>query len=102
MRVKWKDEEILALSELDKKVICNDIHEDIFEEDMKRRLRYILQHKVERCEQRLIDEWLPKLRADKSISAIPNTREGMLNMIFSHPSYKCRKTREAEAAVAGK
>lgn len=100
MKIKWQDEEILALSDLDKQVICNDINEDEFEEDMKRRLRYILQHKVEQCEKRLIDEWLPKLRADQSIASIPNSRDGILNLIFSHRQYKSRKIREAEAAAA--
>lgn len=100
MKVKWQDEEILALSEIDKQVICNDIHEDEFEADMKRRLRYILQHKIERCEKRLVDEWLPKLRADSSIASIPNNRDGLLQLIFSHPQYKCRKTRELEAEAA--
>jgi len=53
MKVSVDDQEIFRLSETQKKVIMNDIPSDIFDEDMKRRLHYILDHKYQECFKRL-------------------------------------------------
>jgi hypothetical protein len=92
MKISVNDQELFTLSEIQKKVIKNDIHEDIFEEDMKRRLHYILNHKYERCFERLKNEWLPKLK--ERVSSIPTNEYDLAELIFSQPDYKSRKSRE--------
>ena len=57
MKISVDDQECFCLNETQKKVIKNDISEDVFDEDMKRRLQYILMHKYERCFERLKQEW---------------------------------------------
>jgi len=47
MKIACDGKEILVLSDIQKMVIKNDIHSDIFESDMKRRLEYIVTHPAE-------------------------------------------------------
>jgi len=89
-------DQVFALNETQCKVICNDIHEDAFDADMKRRLEYILMHKYEQCFKRLKEEWEPKLAASGAKS-IPTDKDEFAKVVFSQPNYKCRKQREALA-----
>lgn len=98
MKISVNDQELFTLSDTQKKVICNDIHADIFEDDMKRRLNYILMHKYERCFQRLKAEWEPKLK-DAGVASIPLDNDAFAELVFSQPNYKCRKTRENESQL---
>lgn len=59
------------------------------------RLSWILQHKYERCLERLKLEWLPKLEA-RGISEIPSDDEFFAELIFSQSDYKDRLTREED------
>lgn len=95
MKISVDDQELFRLSETQKKVIKNDISEEIFDEDMKRRLQYILTHKYERCFERLKKEWEPKLKAS-GIKMIPTDNDEFAQLVFSHESYKNRSQREAD------
>ena len=101
MKIKVDNEELFELSETQKKVIKNDILEEIFEEDMKRRLHYILNHKYERCLERLKQEWIPKLQAS-GVKSIPLDGEEFAELVFKHPEYKNRSQREALLKSQGK
>ena len=95
MKIKVDNVEIFELIETQKKVIKNEIPEDIFEDDMKRRLEYILKHKYERCFDRLKKEWEPKLAA-KGVESIPTNKDVFAELVFSQEEYKSRKARDAE------
>lgn len=95
MKISVNDIELFTLSEAQKKVIMNDISSDIFDEDMKRRLQYILTHKYERCFKRLKEEWDPKL-ASLGIEMIPTNPDAYAELIFNQPTYKDRKQRDLE------
>lgn len=97
MKISVNDQELFTLNEAQKKVICNDIHADIFDEDMKRRLHYILSHKYERCFARLKAEWDTKLK-ENGVDMMPTDPDKYAELVFSQPNYKCRKTREVEAS----
>lgn len=94
MKISVDDQEIFRLSETQKKVIRNDIHDEIFEEDMRRRLHYILTHKYERCFERLKKEWEPRLKA-KGIQIIPTNEDAFAELVFSQPDYMNRSERES-------
>jgi len=98
MKISVDDQELFTLSEFQKKVMCNDIKEDIFEDDMKRRLQYILTHKYERCFKRLKDEWEPKLKASGAKS-IPLDEEEFAKVVFEHPDFMNRSARDAASAI---
>lgn len=95
MKVKLNDKEILSLSETKKKVIQADIHADEFEKDCERRLCYVLEHKFERCLERLKLAWQDKLK--ERYDAIPTDPEKLAELILSQPEYKDRKARDQEA-----
>jgi hypothetical protein len=97
MKISVNDKELFKLSETQKAVIQNDIHADEFEDDMNRRLQYILNHKYERCLERLKLEWLPKLKS--RVSSFPSDDEQLAKLILSQPDYKCRKTRDDEQKI---
>lgn len=95
MKISVDNTELFELNETQKKVIKNDIPSDIFEDDMKRRLQYILMHKYERCFERLKKEWEPKLIA-RGLESIPTNKDSFAELVFSQPEYKDRKSRELE------
>jgi hypothetical protein len=95
MKIKVNEKEILSLSETKKKVIQADIHADEFEKDCERRLCYILEHKFERCLERLKLAWQERLK--ERYEAIPTDPEKLADLILSQPDYKDRKTRDLEA-----
>lgn len=96
MKISVDDVELFTLSEMQKQVIKNDISEDIFDADMKRRLHYILTHKYERCFARLKQEWDVKL-AQNGVDMIPTNPDAYAQLVFSQPNYKDRKSRDTAA-----
>lgn len=95
MKISADDKEVFTLSETQKKVIQNDIPSEIFEEDMKRRLKWVLiDEKYTRCMDRLRKEWEPRLKEDGARS-LPTHDEEFAEMVFAHPEYKNRSQRDA-------
>ena len=97
MKISVNDAKLFELSEVQKNVIKNDIPEEIFDEDMKRRLEYILTHKYERCFERLKKEWEPKLA--QRVESVPTNKDTFAQLVFSQPDYKNRTEREAETIL---
>ncbi len=52
--------------------------------------------KINQCRKRLIREWQPRLFADPAVTTIPGDEDGFITVVFAHPDYKDRATREAE------
>ena len=44
----------------------------------------------------MIQEWLPKLYADESVSSIPASEDELVAMIIARDDYKDRAARDAE------
>jgi len=84
------------ITETQKDVICNDIKREDFDCDMKRRLKWILDHKYTRCYGRLKKEWEPKLIA-RGAESLPTDPDAFAQLVFSQPDYKDRSTRDLEA-----
>jgi len=93
MKIQVDGKEVLNLNNTKKKVIQNDIPSEIFQEDMERRVSHVLQHKYERCFERLKRDWEPKLR--ERMSSIPTDSDELAELIFSQPDYKNRSQRES-------
>ena len=96
MKISVDNIELFELSEIQKRVIQNDVNADIFEDDMKRRLQYILMHKYERCFARLKQEWDSKL-AQNGVESVPTNPDAYAQLVFAQPNYKDRKARDLEA-----
>lgn len=95
MKISVDDQELFTLSETQKLVIQNDIHSDFFDSDMKRRIKYILMHKYERCLERMKKEWDEKLKAN-AVESIPLDPDKYAELVFSQPNYKNRAKRDIE------
>lgn len=93
MKISVNDQELFTLSETQKQVIQNDIHVEMFDADMKRRLQWILMHKYEECFKDLKKEWDDKL-AKNGIKMIPTDPEEYAQLVFAQPNYKDRAARE--------
>ena len=49
--------------------------------------------KVNNCKKRMIDEWMPKLYADKSVTQIPDDDDEKIVLIVARDDYKNRAER---------
>ena len=97
MKVSVNDKLLFELTDVQKKIIKNDIRAEIFEEDMKRRLFHVINHKYEQCYKRLKDEWEPKLAERDVEYSNKISPPELANIIFAQPDYKDRSAREKEA-----
>lgn len=97
MKISVNDQELFTMSEMMKQVIGNDIPIEVLEEDLQRRIAYIIAHKYERCFERLKKEWEPKLVAS-GIASIPTDKDAFAALVFSQPDYKNRSARELDVA----
>ena len=86
--------EVFELTETKKKVIQNEILSSVFEDDMRRRVKYIVQHKYQNCFERLKKHWEPKLKG--RVESVPLDEEAFANLVFSQEDYKDRTARFAE------
>jgi len=93
MKISVNDKELYTLTDIQKQVIQNDVPLDIFEEDMKRRLQWVLMHKYEVCFKDLKEIWDQKLIAN-GVSMVPTDPDEYAKLVFSQPNYKNRSARE--------
>ena len=94
MKISVDGKDLFELSDIQKQVIMNDIHEDVFDEDMKRRLQYILMEKYENCFKRLKAEWDDKLVA-AGVKAFPADKDEYAALVFGQKNYMDRKSRDS-------
>jgi len=93
MKISVDDIELVTLTETQKKVIKNEVKEEIFEEDMRRRILWVLlDQKYKHCFERLKKEWEPRLKAN-GVTSVPLDDEAFAELVFSQPNYKSRSQR---------
>jgi hypothetical protein len=95
MKIFVDQEQVLDVTDNMKAVIKHDIPEDVFDADMKRRVRYIIEHKYEQC----FDEFKKygeQLLRDNGVAMIPTDRDAFIQLVISQPNYKDRIARDAE------
>lgn len=94
MKISVNDKELFTLSDIQKQVIKHNIPAAIFDEDMNRRLQWVLIHKYEECFKALKAEWDPKLKAN-NVTMVPTDPDAYAELVFAQPNYKDRAAREA-------
>lgn len=95
MKISVNDEPLYVLSDTQKKVIKHDVLEEIFEDDMKRRLQWVLMHKHDQAYARLKEEWDKKL-AENGVRAVPTDPEQYAKLVFEQPNYRSYKQKMAQ------
>jgi len=93
MKFSIDGKEIFSLSETQKKVLKHVLHTESFDEDIARRVRYIIESKYKSCMQQLKASWIPKLKGN-NVNSIPLDDEKLAELIFEQPGYENRSTRE--------
>lgn len=95
MKILLNDLELFSLTETQKQIMQNNILSEIFEDDIKRRLEWVIMHKYEECCRELKQEWDAKLVAN-GVKMVPSDIQEYAQLVFSQPNYKNRSQREAE------
>jgi hypothetical protein len=96
MKVSVNEQELYTLSDLQKLVIKDYIHDDVFEDDMKRRLHWILHHLYDQAFLQLKSVWDIKL-VENGVKMVPTEKDEYAKLVFSQPNYKDRAARDLEA-----
>ncbi len=94
MKVLLGDEVLFEIDDHMMKLLAHDLIDPISE--IKRRLRWVIEHKCDKCFDRLHSEWTSLDASGESklsrsgITSIPTSKTEIANMIFAHPEYKNR------------
>ena len=93
MKISVDDIELFTLTDTQKKVIKNDVQEQVFEDDMRRRIKWVLlDEKYQRCFEKLKKEWEPRLKAS-GVTSVPLDDQAFAELVFSQPDYQNRSQR---------
>lgn len=92
MKISVDGVDLFELAEIQKKVIKNEILSNIFDEDMKRRLKWVVMHKYDQIFKKLKEDWEPKL-VDAGVESIPTDKDAFAELVFSQPGYKDKASR---------
>jgi len=57
-----------------------------------------IQHLAEVYQEKLINQWLPRLRADPDVGPVPANDQAIVDLIMVHPTYRTRFQADAEAS----
>ena len=52
--------------------------------------------KIEKCRERMIREWQPKLFADPAVTQMPADTDAFIAMVLARPDYSNRAARESK------
>lgn len=94
MKIIAGDKEVCVISETQKKIIADDVAANV-EADIMRRIKWVIDHKVEHQLGKLKAQWLPRLK-ERGVDAIPLDDMKLAELIFSQPDYKDAQARSAE------
>jgi len=83
MKISLNDEELFTLSEIQKKVIQDEIPLDIFEDDMKRRIQYIIDQPCKRFINQNSQSAREFLKS-KNVSSVPSDKMEFAALVFEH------------------
>ena len=96
MKIDVDGRELLEVTQDDIEILEYVIVSEFLEDDLKRRIKWIIEHKIERCYERFKNEWIPQLEDDPSVRTIPLNVKALFNMVKVRPDYKDRSARVAE------
>lgn len=89
MKISVNDKELYTLTPTQLQVLGDAINSDL-QEDLKRRLKWVLIHKFEEVMKDMKSEWIPKLQAN-GVTMMPIDNEEFARLVFSQPNYVSKK-----------
>lgn len=93
MKISINDKELFTVNDTQKKVIMDYIPSDSFEDDMKRRLQWVIMHLYEDAFKKLKERNEP-LIIKNGIESIPTDPDKYAQLVFSLPQYQDREARD--------
>lgn len=93
MKIEVNGVEIMMLTDIQKQVMLYEMSEATMKQEIIDSLKWILEHKLERCAERLKNEWTPKLVASGA-SSVPLKKEKFAEAVLAHSEYQDRSMRE--------
>jgi hypothetical protein len=97
MRVTVDDVDLYTMSDIQKKVIQNDISADKFENVMMGQIQGILKNQYALSFKNLKQKWDPILAT--RMASVPTDPDAYAQLVFSQADYLDRKARDAAAAA---
>jgi hypothetical protein len=88
---------VCDLNETDINLLRSEIKDDVLYEDIKRRLEWVIKHKIDVIEQDLKKYWLDKFMKDPNYASIPADRTAFFAMVFAHPDFQFASFKPQEA-----
>jgi len=98
MKISVNDKELFSITEVQKKVIQDYIVKEIFEEDMKRRITWVINQIYKEAYKKLRLRYESKL-VQEGIESLPTNPDAFAELVFAREDYKDRSAREAEAVI---
>ncbi len=100
MKINVDGQELLEIGERDMEVLKYVLVSEFLDDDLKRRIKWVVEHKIERCYERFKDDWMVKLEEDPAVTSIPINVKDLFDMVKVRPDYKDRTARVAEEKEA--
>lgn len=94
MNIDVNGKTVKNLTEIELKILKNDINEDVFEKDIEYRVKWVIEQKCEQCIKRLREEWIQKLK-ERGIKSVPTDNLEFAELVFSQYDYKDRSARDS-------
>lgn len=95
MKISVNDIELYTISETRKQVLKHFIPSALLDEDIKRRVFWVMDHKYQQAFSKMKAEWDPKLVAN-GVESIPTDKDAYAQLVFSQANYKDRDAVDAE------
>ncbi len=93
--IKKDNTEIFQISDVDLKLMADELVD--VEDEINRRIQWVIEHKCEQVYKRFRQQWEGKLKSE-NVETIPMQKEAFVNLITVRADYKNRAQREAEEA----
>ena len=88
-----------SISDIDMEILKYDIYDKDNESNpMSLWVSGAITGKVNNCYKRMQSEWIPKLMADSSVSAISASRDDFVNQVINRPDYSNRYTQMSSSS----
>lgn len=85
MKIYVDNECVYEAGEHEQNVLLDDITRTKLRDEVKRRVRWVIAHKVEQCEKRLIDRWFSTLQ--ERYDTLPSKSHQLVKLIKEQTDY---------------
>jgi hypothetical protein len=83
--IKMNDKEIFQISDLDLSLLASELPE--VDEDIERRLKWIIEHKCDRIYDRFRTKWT-QILIKEGVTSLPTGRDEFITLVINRPDYK--------------